>query len=84
MIFMHRRLAINLEFICTVRQFCEKLNSFMVITSKTAESSYFFSFSLVYISLVGSVNIANGQIDSSESTNFNRIQGGAWLKVIGI
>ena len=38
------------------------------------------SFSLVYISLVGSVTIANGQTEWSWSTNFNRIRDSAWLK----
>ena len=35
---------------------------------------------LVYTSLVGSVTIANGQIEWSWSTNFSSIQDGAWLK----
>ena len=40
----------------------------------------FLSFLFVYILLVGSVTIANGQIEWSQSVNFNRIQDGAWLK----
>ena len=58
--------------ICTVRKFCEKVNSLTVIPS---------SFLIVHISLVGSVTIANGQIEWNQSTNFNRIQDGVWLKL---
>ena len=56
----------------------ENTNSFTVIPSKPSKIYVSLSFSLVYISLVGSVTIANGHIGS---TNFNRIQGGAWLKL---
>ena len=35
---------------------------------------------IVYLSLFGSVTIATGQIEWSQSTNFNRIQDGTWLK----
>ena len=50
-------------------------------TVKNGKIYVFLSFLIVYISLVGSVTIANGQIEWSQSTNFNRIQDGAWLKV---
>ena len=49
-------------------------------TVKKGKVQVSVSFSLVYISLVGSVNIANGQIEWSQSTNSNRLQDGAWLK----
>ena len=52
------------KFISPVIQFCEKDKSFMVIQSKTAKCRYFFlSFWNIHVSLVGSVTIANGQIE---------------------
>ena len=51
----------------------------MVTLPKTGKIWVFLCFSLIYISLVGSVTIANGQIEWSQSTNFNRIQDDAWL-----
>ena len=53
------------KFINHVIQFCEKDKSFMVIQSKKkAKSRYLFpSFWNVHVSLVGSVTIANGQIE---------------------
>ena len=53
------------KFISPVRQFCEKNKSFMVIQSKNGKILVFLSFSYVYVSLVGSVTIANGQIEWS-------------------
>ena len=69
------------KFISPMRQFCEKDKSFMVIQSKNGKIWVFLSFSHVYVSLVGSVTIANGQIEWSQSTNFNRIQDGAWFNL---
>ena len=61
-----------------MRQFYEKIiHGFNVINGKI---EVFLSFLLSYISLAGSVTIANGQIEWSQSTNFNRIQDGAWHK----
>ena len=51
----------------------------MVIQQKTGKIQVFLCFSLVYILLIGSVIIANGQTEWSQSTNFNRIQDGSWL-----
>ena len=48
-----------------VRQFHENAKTFMVITPKYGKIFVSLSFSLVYISLVGSVTIANGQIEWS-------------------
>ena len=62
-----------------MRQFCEKDKSFMVIQSKNGKIYVFLSFSHVRVSFVGSVAIANGQIECSYSTNFNKIQDGAWF-----
>ena len=53
------------KFISPVRQFCEKDKSVMVIQSKTGKIQVFLSFSHVYISLVGSVTIANSKIEWS-------------------
>ena len=39
----------------------------------------FLCFTLVYILLVTSVTFTNGQTEWSQSTNFNRMQDGAWL-----
>ena len=64
----------------SVSKFHEKAETFMVITPKYGKILMSLSFSLVYISLVGSITIANGQIEWSYSTDFNRIQDGAWLK----
>ena len=60
-----------------MKQFRENTDSFTVIQAKTGKP---FSFSLVYISLVGSVTIAIGQIEWSQSTNFNGVQDGARFK----
>ena len=60
-----------------MRQFCEKDKSFMVIQSKNSKIYVFLSVSHVYVSLVGSVTIPNGENEWSKSTNFNRIQDGA-------
>ena len=46
-------------------------------TVKNGKILVFLSFLIVYQSLVGSVTIANGQIELSQSTSFNRIQDGA-------
>ena len=51
----------------------------LIIQPKTSKIQVFLSISLVYILLIGSVTIANGQIEWIESTNFNRIQDGAWF-----
>ena len=48
-----------------VKQFHESAITFMVITPKYGKILVSLSFSLVYISLVGSVTIANGQIEWS-------------------
>ena len=55
---------LQVTFIGPVRQFCKKDKSFMVYTVKKWQN-LFLSFSLVYVSLVGSVTIANGQIEWS-------------------
>ena len=47
------------------KQFCEKDKSFVVIQSKNGKIWVFLSFSHVYVSLVGSVTIANGKIEWS-------------------
>ena len=49
------------KFIGPVRQFCGKDKSSMVIQSKNCKIYVFLSFSHVYVSIVGSVTIANGQ-----------------------
>ena len=54
----------QVKFISPVRQFCEKDKSFMVIQSKSGIYG-FLSFSHVYVSLVGSVTIANGPTERS-------------------
>ena len=46
-----------------VRQSHEKAKTFMVITPKYGKILVSLSFSLVYISLVGSVTIVIGQIE---------------------
>ena len=51
----------------------------MVIQPKTGKINLFLSVLLVYILRVGSLTIANRQTEWSKSTNFNRIQDGAWL-----
>ena len=48
-----------------MRQFCEKEKSFMVIQSKNGKIYVFLSFSHVYVSLVGLVTVASGQIEWS-------------------
>ena len=50
----------------------------MVIQPKPAKTELFHSLSLFYNLLVGSVTIAIGQIEWSQSANFNRIQDSAW------
>ena len=57
-----------------MRKFGEKVNTFTVVLSKNGRIEVFLSFLIVYVSLVGSVTIANSQIEWSQSTNFNRIQ----------
>ena len=69
----------QVKFTILERQSHEKANSLMVIPPKYGKILVFISFSLVYISLVGSVTIANVQIEWSYLTNFNRIQDGACL-----
>ena len=49
--------------ISPVRQFCEKANSFIAMPSKNGKIRVLLSFSLVYISLVRSVTIANVQVE---------------------
>ena len=51
----------QVKFIGPVRQFHGKANSLMVIQPKYVKILESLSFSLVYISLVDSVTIANGQ-----------------------
>ena len=41
---------------------------------KNLQTWVFVFFLIIYISLVGLVTIANGQIEWIQSTNFNRIQ----------
>ena len=53
------------KFISPVRQCCEKDKSSMVIQSKNRKIYVFLSFSHVYVSIIGSVTIANGQIEWS-------------------
>ena len=43
-------------------------------TVKNGNILVFLSFSLVYISLVGSVTISNGQVEWNESITFDSIQ----------
>ena len=43
----------------------EKVNSFTVVLSQNGRTEVFLSFLIVYISLVGSVTIANSQIEWS-------------------
>ena len=52
----------------------------MVIQPKNWQNLDISFFSLVYILLTSSVAITNGQIEWLQSTNFNRIQDGAWLE----
>ena len=56
------------KFISTVRQFCEKTQLIHPNTIQKRENL-----------LVGSVTVTNDQIELSQSTNFSRIQDGAWL-----
>ena len=42
------------------------------------------SFLLTCLHVVGSVTIANGQIEGSQSTNFNRIHEGVWFTLLFI
>ena len=56
---------LQVKVICRVSQFCEKANLFMVISSKKSKVYSFLSFSLVYISLIYSITIANAQIEWS-------------------
>ena len=67
----------RVPFVSIVKQFCKNTKSFMMIQPKNGKIKVFLCFSLVYILLVGSVTIANGQIGWSQSTNFNTIQDGA-------
>ena len=53
----------QVKFFRPVRQFHEKTSSFMVIPPKYGKMQISLSLSLVYISLVGSVTIADGQIE---------------------
>ena len=48
-----------------LRKFWEKADSSMVMPSRNEKIQVFRSFSLVYISLVGSVTISSGQIEWS-------------------
>ena len=48
-----------------VRQFHEKAKTFVVMTPKYSKILVSLSFSLLYILVVGSVTIANGQIEWS-------------------
>ena len=57
----------------------KKDKSFMVIQSKNGKIYVFLYCSHVHVSLVGLVTSANGQIEWIQSTNFNRIQDGAWF-----
>ena len=52
----------------------------MVIQPKTGKDLGNSFHLIVYILLVGKVTIVNGQIEWSQSSNFNRIQDGGWLK----
>ena len=51
----------------------------MMIQETTGDIWVFRRFPLVYNLHVGSITITNDQIEWSQSTNFNRIQYGAWL-----
>ena len=56
----------KVPFVSIVKQFCENSNSLIVIQPRTGRILVFLPFSLVYILLVGSVTIANGQIECSQ------------------
>ena len=66
------------KFICTVRQFCEKINSFTVITSKTEKSRYFFHSRLFTFHLL--VQLLLPMVKLNGVNQQILIEDGAWLE----
>ena len=65
-----------MTFISTMKQFYEKKKQFIPGNTAKKRQNLGISFLLTCLH----VTIANGQIEWSESTDFNRIQDGAWLE----